>query len=90
MLKSDFFVFDVFANGTKYYNYADSTASKDLTFNKETGTFSFELSIDGEKGPLFFGENRLVLTATGKDGENQTSEIKRKFVSTLMITTYRQ
>ncbi|MEO2209857.1 S-layer homology domain-containing protein [Paenibacillus amylolyticus] len=78
MLKSDFFVFDVFANGTKYYNYADSTASKDLTFNKETGTFSFELSIDGEKGPLFFGENRLVLTATGKDGENQTSEIKKE------------
>ncbi|WP_338540833.1 S-layer homology domain-containing protein [Paenibacillus tundrae] len=77
-LNSNYLVFDVFANGTKYYTYADSAASNGLTFDKTTGTFSFELDIDGEKGPLFFGENRLVLTATGTDGANQTSEIKKE------------
>jgi hypothetical protein len=79
MLKSDFFVFDVFANGTKYYYYADSKSSDTgFKFDNVTGKFSFSLNVNGEKGPLFFGENRLVFTATGKNGENQTSEIKKE------------
>ncbi|WP_433707494.1 S-layer homology domain-containing protein [Paenibacillus illinoisensis] len=78
-LDSNYFVAEIFANGVKKYSThpAADTDQKKLTLGAD-GSFKVELGIDGDEGPLFFGENRIVLTGTGTGDQGQLNEVTKE------------
>lgn len=77
-INSNYFVAEVFANGEKVKSTNTSEDLDPTWLNKTTGAFNFPLNISLEKGPLVFGENRIILTGTGKDDKGQAREIRKE------------
>lgn len=86
-LDSNFFVGEIFANGIKVYSThpvaGTDPIQKKLNFDTDgnfTGDNSkdVEIDIDGDNGPLFFGENRIVLTGTGVGDKGQLNEVTKE------------
>lgn len=76
-LNSTFFLGEAFVNGVRVRS---TDSSKNLTpawLNKTTGQFSLSLVVDGETGPLVFGENRITFIGTGTDALGQTVEVRK-------------
>ncbi|MBT2285182.1 S-layer homology domain-containing protein [Paenibacillus polymyxa] len=81
-LTSPFFVGEIFANGRKVYSTSDTPAPGQeyplsLSFGTD-GSFSKKIKVDGDTGPLYIGENRIVLTGTAKDTKGQISEVSKE------------
>lgn len=77
-LKSDYFVAEVFVNGSKEYS---TDPTENLTpgwLDTDTGDFGFDLPISLDDGPLVYGENRIIFTGTGKDDKGQAREVRKE------------
>ncbi|MGV2964273.1 S-layer homology domain-containing protein [Paenibacillus sp. AGC30] len=79
-LDSKYFVAEIFANGVKVYSThpAANTKQKQLTLGADGSFEDVEIDIDGDTGPLFFGENRIVLTGTGTGDKGQLNEVTKE------------
>ncbi|WP_438348828.1 S-layer homology domain-containing protein [Paenibacillus sp. FA6] len=79
-LNSQYFLGEVFVNGLKVRSSSDATLGEWLiTENaKYNGKFIFDLEVSAEKGPLVFGENRIIFTGTGTDTDGKTREVKKE------------
>ncbi|WP_405154162.1 S-layer homology domain-containing protein [Paenibacillus sp. FSL K6-0108] len=79
-LDSNYFVAEIFANGVKVYSThpAANTTQKKLTLGDDGSFKDVEIDIDGDNGPLFFGENRIVLTGTGTGDKGQLNEVTKE------------
>lgn len=70
-LDSNYFLAEVFANGIKV------KSNTDAAWLDNNGKFSIDLDISVDKGPLVYGENRIVFTGTGKDDKGQSREVTK-------------
>lgn len=82
-LDSNFFVAEIFANGVKVYsthpqNPAGTTAPQKTLNLLSDGSFEAVIKVDGDTGPLYFGENRIVLTGTGIGDKGQLNEVSKE------------
>lgn len=71
-LNSTFFVAEMYVNGLKV------KASSDAWVDKQTGNFEVPLAVNATAGPLVYGENKIILTATGIDDKGQTREVRKE------------
>ncbi|MEK4239971.1 S-layer homology domain-containing protein [Paenibacillus sp. FSL H7-0714] len=71
-LSSAFFVAEMYVNGIKV------KAKDDAWVDKTTGNFDVTLAVNATTGPLVYGENKIILTATGIDDKGQTREVRKE------------
>ncbi|KAA1186928.1 S-layer homology domain-containing protein [Paenibacillus sp. B2(2019)] len=71
-LNSKFFVAEMYVNGLKV------KTSTDPWVDKQTGDFEVELAVNATAGPLVYGENKIIFTATGIDDKGQTREVRKE------------
>lgn len=71
-LKSTFFVAEMYVNGLKV------KSSTDAWVDKQTGNFEVPLGVNATAGPLVYGENKIIFTATGIDDKGQTREVRKE------------
>ncbi|MGR6546100.1 S-layer homology domain-containing protein [Paenibacillus tundrae] len=81
-LDSDYFVAEIFANGVKVFSTHPEAGTdpvqEKLTLDKDGNFKGLKIKIDGNTGPLFFGENRIVLTGTGKGDKGQLNQVSKE------------
>ncbi|KKO51580.1 S-layer homology domain-containing protein [Paenibacillus sp. DMB20] len=77
-INSSYFLAEVFVNGKKEKSTNASENLDPAWLNKSTGEFNINLNISLKDGPLVFGENKIILTGTGKDDKGQAREIKKE------------
>jgi len=70
-LDSKYFAAEMFVNGIKVKSSTDGWLDK-------LGNFSVPLIVDAVKGPLVFGENKIILLGTGVDEKGQTREVRKE------------
>lgn len=80
-LNSQYFVAEIFANGVKVHTTHPDTAAtptqQQLVLGSD-GSFSVKIKVDGNSGPLYFGENRIVLTGTGTGDKGQLNQVSKE------------
>lgn len=71
-LKNGAFNEEMFVNGVKPDGLAENWLITD------TGKFKVDLKVSAEKGPLVYGENRIIFTGTVADSNNQVREVRKE------------
>lgn len=77
-LDSNYFVAEIFANGVKVYSTQPVGDQKPLTLDSSGKFKDVVIDIDGDTGPLFFGENRIVFTGIGKGDQGQLNQVSKE------------
>ncbi|SMF67053.1 S-layer homology domain-containing protein [Paenibacillus uliginis N3/975] len=77
-ISSSYFLAEVFVNGKKEKSTNASENLDPTWLNTATGAFHINLNISMTDGPLVFGENKIILTGTGKDEKGQAREIRKE------------
>lgn len=75
-LSSAFFVAEMFVNGIKVNSSTDGPNKGWV--NTSTGNFEVPLTVNATTGPLVYGENKIIFTATGIDDKGQTREVRKE------------
>lgn len=71
-LKNNSFNGEIFVNGVKPAGLTNKW------LDKKTGKFVVSLTVSAEKGPLVYGENRIIFTGTVADSNNQVREVRKE------------
>ncbi|WP_454193522.1 S-layer homology domain-containing protein [Paenibacillus sp. Marseille-Q7038] len=65
-------------NGEMFVNGVKPEGLDENWLKTGTGRFDVELKVSAEKGPLVYGENRIIFTGTVADSNNQVREVRKE------------